>query len=167
MKLLTGKTTSRAGWLSASIVIASVLSGSLLAAQGNQRRVFTNDDVAPPPPPAATAPSDTPAAPVSPSATPAAARPTAATGTPLADLNRAVTVQATLMDLFGEFNGKALEASDAATKKRWTDMSVCISAVMQANQRNIEELQQQVPQEQWPKDLTSALGAEATPQPVQ
>jgi len=140
----------------AVVLFAALLLASSAHAQG---RVFTNEDIATTPPPAAVTPPLSDAA-VAPGAAPAVAIPAAGMSTPVADLNRAVTLQATLMDLFGEFNGKALETSDAALKKRWTDMSVCMSAVMQANQRTIEELEQVVPPEQRPKSLVLTTSEE-------
>ncbi|MBI3934375.1 MAG: hypothetical protein HY316_06755 [Acidobacteria bacterium] len=141
--------------ISRSKCVATALFAALvLASAANaQRRVFTNEDVSTTPPPASApaAESATPAAP--PGATSRESAPAAAPGTPVADLNRAHALQGTLMDLFGEFTAKANEAADSAIQKRWTDMSVCVSALMQANQRNIEELEERVPPEQRPRPM--------------
>jgi hypothetical protein len=120
-----------------ALIVICFLSAPVFGAQRSPGRVLTNEDIG------TTAPaSDVPSAT---SGVEAAAKPDAKPAdlpsTPMADLNRVKAIQAIFMDLYNEIAVKAGEASDAALQKRWTDINLSLSTIIQANQLTIEELQ--------------------------
>ncbi|MBI4480448.1 MAG: hypothetical protein HY651_10540 [Acidobacteria bacterium] len=129
-----------------------------------QRRTFTNDDVAPAPPPApAAAAEEAPA----PSVAPDTSSP-ALPSTPLADLNRVKAIQAILMGLYDEIAVKAYEAADPELKKRWNDINLWLSSIIQANQQTIQEMQARLGIEPAAEsEQTESAASPEQPQPEQ
>lgn len=143
-------------------VLAIGLASPVLAQQGRQRRVFTNEDVASPAPPAPAPEPAAKAAPGAETASPAdakAAAPAAAgtpgeaeaaaedaPPTPKEQLKRMTDAQTALRYVLDEFNKREQSETVAAAQAQWREMTQCLLSVMQANQRIVNELQEQVKQ---------------------
>ena len=127
--------------IASALIAVCFLSAPVFGAQRSQGRVFTNEEVATTPPPAPAAAEDSSATSGEAAAAKPEAKPADLPSTPLAELNRVKAMQGIFMNLYDEIAVKASEASEPDLQKRWTDINLSLSTIIQANQLTINELQ--------------------------